>query len=66
MDRTLILAQGKALALVAALLQRGGIVEAAEFGDMLGVFSVTVAETDPEEGDVLAIWAAIIRDSARA
>jgi hypothetical protein len=62
----LILAQGKALALVAALLQRGGFVDAAEFGEMLGVFSVTVAESDPEEGDILAVWAAVVRDSARS
>ena len=64
MDRTLILAQGKALALLAAMLQRGGIIDASEFGNLLGIYAVTVAETEPDQGDILAVWAGIVRDSA--
>lgn len=63
MDRAVLLAQGKALALVAALLQRGGVVPVEEFGNLLGIFAVTVAEDDPEQGDILAVWAGIVKDS---
>jgi hypothetical protein len=64
MDRGLIGAQGKALALVAAMLERGGVVTAQEFGDLLGIFAVTVAQDDADEGDILCVWAAIVKESA--
>ena len=51
MDRQLILATGKAMALIGAMLERGGIVTAEEFGGLLAVFAVTVAEDEPEQGD---------------
>ena len=63
-DRDLLLAIGKALAIVGALLQRAGVAEAEEFGHLLGTFAVITAETDPAEGDILAIWASIVKDSA--
>ena len=66
MDRQLILATGKAMALVAAMLQRGGIVTAEVFGGLLAVFAVTVAEDEPEEGDILAVWASIIKEVGAA
>ena len=66
MDRQLILATGKAMALVAAMLQRGGIVTAEEFGGLLAVFAVTVAEDEPEQGDILAVWASIIKEAGAA
>jgi hypothetical protein len=48
MDRALIAAQGKALTLLIAVLQRNGIVSFEEFGDLLGAFSVVVAEDNEE------------------
>lgn len=62
MDRALILAQGKALALLAVMLENGRAFTAQEFGAQLGIFSVVVAEDAPAEGDILAVWASIIRD----
>jgi hypothetical protein len=64
MDRAALLAQGKVLALIAALLQRAGVVSAEEFGNLLGIFAVTASEDDAEQGDILAVWAAIVKDSA--
>jgi hypothetical protein len=64
MDTALIGAQGAALALVAAMLQRAGVVPAEEFGQMLGILAVTTSEVEPEEGDILAVWAGIVKESA--
>ncbi len=64
MSDAALLAQGKALALVAAMLQRGGVISVEEFGNILGLFAVTVGETEPDEGDILALWAGIVRESA--
>lgn len=58
MSDAALLAQGKALALVAAMLQRGGVISVEEFGNILGLFAVTVGETEPDEGDILALWLA--------
>ena len=63
MNRDWVLAHGKALALVAALLERGGVVEAAEFGGAIAVLAATTAETEPEQGELLALWAAIVSES---
>jgi len=68
-DRSLVIAQGKALALVAAYLARAGIVDVQEFGRTLGVLAVAGAEDEPDapdsatEADILGAWAGIIIDS---
>ena len=62
-DRALICAQGKALTLLLTALQARGHLEVSEFADMLGVFSVVVAEDDDLEGDILAVWAGIMKQS---
>jgi len=62
-DRALICAQGKALTLLLTALQARGHIQVAEFADMLGVFSVVVAEDDDIEGDILAVWAGIMKQS---
>ncbi len=62
-DRTIIAAQGKALALLVTTLHARGVIDMEEFANTLGVFSAVVAEDDPSEGDVLAVWAGIIEDS---
>ncbi|MEO8812956.1 MAG: hypothetical protein ABI376_08610 [Caulobacteraceae bacterium] len=51
-------AQGKFAAFVAIILQRAGVAEVGEFADLLDVFAETVVETDPEQGRLLADWAA--------
>lgn len=65
MEKALIEAQGVALALVAAMMQRAGIVPAEEFGQLLGILAVTTAETDPDQGDILGVWAAIVKENAQ-
>ena len=44
-------------------LQARGHLQVGEFADMLGVFSVVVAKDDGLEGDILAVWAAIMKES---
>ncbi len=61
MDRALIVAHGKLVALLASVLQAAGVATADEFARLLGVFAATVAETESEEGEILAVWAATIR-----
>jgi hypothetical protein len=58
---TLAGAQGKFAVFMAAMLQRAGGAPSAEFAELLGVFAQTVAETDPEEGKLLAAWADAVR-----
>jgi hypothetical protein len=53
-----------ALALVAAMLQRGGVISVDEFANILGIFAVTVGESEPDEGEILALWAGIVKESA--
>ena len=60
MDQVLMQAQGKALALIAALLQRGGIVRTDEFAGLMALLSMTTAQTDAAQGEVLAFWSAMI------
>jgi len=61
LDRALIVAHGKLVALLANVLQAAGVITADEFARLLGVFAATVAETESEEGEILAVWAATIR-----
>lgn len=65
-DGALIRAQGHALALLGVLLGRAGVVPAAEFARLLGLYAAATAETDPGEGDILACWAAMVSDGAGA
>jgi hypothetical protein len=50
-------AQGKVVLFVASLLQRADIMPMAEFSRLLATFAVTIGETDPGEGQILAAWA---------
>lgn len=63
MDRALIAAQGKALTMLATMLQARGVMEVEEFADTLGVFAAVVAEENPLEGDILGVWAGTLKDS---
>lgn len=62
-DRAVITAQGKALTLLATMLHARGVMDVEEFADTLAVFSVVVAEDDAAEGDILAVWAGLMKDS---
>ena len=53
------------MTLLLTALQARGHLEVSEFADMLGVFSVVVAEDDNIEGDILAVWAGIISKAFR-
>ena len=50
MDRDLISAHGKMVALVASVLQASGVTTTDEFARLLKVFADTVGETDTEQG----------------
>lgn len=63
MDRALIAAQGKALTMLATMLQARGVMEVEEFAETLGIFAVVVAEASPLEGDILAVWAGTLKES---
>jgi hypothetical protein len=56
MDRDLISAHGKMVALVASVLQASGVTTTDEFARLLKVFADTVGETDTEQAEILALW----------
>jgi len=61
-DRAVITAQGKALMLLATMLHARGVMDMEEFAGTLAVFSVVVAEDNAAEGDILAVWAGLMKD----
>lgn len=61
-DRAVITAQGKTLMLLATMLHARGVMDMEEFAGTLGVFSVVVAEDNAAEGDILAVWAGLMKD----
>jgi hypothetical protein len=62
-ERALVGANGKALTMLVTALQARGHLEAEEFSNLLGIFSVVVGEDDDLEGAILAIWAGTLKDS---
>ncbi|WP_454885456.1 hypothetical protein [Sphingomonas oryzagri] len=48
---------------MATSLQARGVIEVREFAGTLAVFSVVVSEDNALEGDILAVWAAIMKES---
>lgn len=56
MDRDLISAHGKMVALVASVLQASGVTTTDEFARLLKVFADTVGETDADQAEILALW----------
>ena len=56
MDRALVCAHGKMVALVASVLQAAGVTTTDEFARLLQVFADTVGETDAEQAEILALW----------
>jgi len=57
----LVGAQGELVAFVAVILERSAVAEVTEFAALLDTFADTVVETDPEQGRILAGWAAQVR-----
>lgn len=62
-ERALVGANGKALAMLVTALQARGHLDAREFADLLGIFSVVIGEDDDLEGMILAVWAGVLKDS---
>lgn len=60
----LTLATGQALALIATLIQRGGLYSAQEFGEVLS--SLARTQPDSDEKRILDLWSLMIRDSGKA
>jgi hypothetical protein len=56
MDRALVCAHGKMVALVASVLQASGVTTTDEFARLLKVFAETVDETDVDQAEILALW----------
>lgn len=49
--------------MLATTLQARGVLDVEDFAGTLAVFSVVVAEDSQLEGDILAVWAGILKDS---
>ena len=62
MDRALVSAHGKMVALVASVLHAKGVTTTDEFARLLKVFADTVGETDAEEAEILALWSKTVAD----
>ena len=60
MDRALVCAHGKMVALVASVLQASGVTTTDEFARLLQVVADTVGETDAEQAEILALWSATV------
>ena len=56
MDRALVCAHGKMVAMVASVLQASGVTTTDEFARLLKVFAETVGEADEEQAEILALW----------
>lgn len=57
MDRALVTSHGKFVAVVASVLQAAGVTTTGEFAELLRVFAQTVGEDNPQEAEILALWA---------
>ena len=58
------LAVGKALALLATLLQREGLGTTEEIAGLLGLLAVSAADTEPLQADILGAWASVVEAGA--
>lgn len=63
-ERAIIGAEGRALIMLVSLLHARGHLDMKEVSSMLGLFSVVVGEENELEGDILALWAAMMKDVA--
>jgi hypothetical protein len=65
-DLPSIQAQGRLVATIAGMLQGVGAQSMEEFSALLGLFAAVVAADSPDEGQILAYWASVVRDRADA
>lgn len=56
MDRALVCAHGKMVAVVASVLAASGVITTEEFARLLKVFADVVGETDTDEAEILTLW----------
>ena len=61
MDHPLIGATGRALALIAALLQRAGVATPEQFADLLGALAGASSAEEPVQHQALTSWSEIVR-----
>lgn len=62
MDRPLVIAHGKLVALLASVLQGAGVTTTTEFARLLALYAEVVGETEPAEAEILSLWAQTIRE----
>lgn len=66
MDRALVCAHGKMVAMVASVLEASGVTTADEFARLMKVFAETVGESDEEQAEILALWSETVAAMLRA
>lgn len=62
MDRALVCAHGKMVALLASVLQASGVTTTDEFARLLQVFADTVDEADADQAEILALWSQTVAE----
>jgi hypothetical protein len=64
-EDAVVKAMGTALSVIAAGLERGGVMKGQELANLLGMIgTVTSEDGDPEQGLILGAWSGMISDSA--
>ena len=63
MDRALIGAIGKTLAMIACLLHRGGIATPVEFSRLLGALAAAIPADEPAQREALRSWSEVVGDA---
>lgn len=64
-QKALVLAQGKALAILATMLERDRPFRAEEYGQYLGTFAAVTGDLDHKEALILANWSDVVTSLAR-
>lgn len=59
----IVRAQGIALSLIGAVLERQGGLPKGEFSQLLGLMSTLTAETDTDAADILAAWTIVAKQA---
>lgn len=63
-EQALVRATGGAILMIATLLQREGLLSVEELAGKLGIYGAISAETNREEGLILAAWSGMLSDMA--
>lgn len=64
MEQALVRATGGAILVIATLLQREGLLSVEELAGKLGIYGAISAETNKEEGLMIACWAGMLSEIA--